>query len=65
MKIKNLSRAAEIHQMLASLTEVRASLSSDAPFTVNAIELPHEMAYRFLQVINLEINQLREEAGKL
>lgn len=65
MNIKNLHRAAEIDSLLMSLTKVRASLSDDKPISINGIALPHEVSYRILQVINLEINNLHKEIESL
>jgi hypothetical protein len=65
MKIKNLERAAEIHERLRACNEVRQSLAISAPFTINGISLPHDMAYRIIQVINLEINSLHKEIEDL
>ena len=65
MRIDNLKRAAEIYAIFHACTKIRTSLSKDAPFTVNGIELPHEMASNILQVINLKINQLHKETMEL
>lgn len=65
MDIKNLKRAAEIHEMMNACISVRNALSKDKPFTINGIELPPEMASNILQVINLNINQLRDEVKTL
>ena len=65
MSIENLKRAAEIYGILNACTRIRTSLSEDAPFTINGIELPHEMASNIMQVINLKINNLYDEIRRL
>lgn len=65
MNIKNLKRAAEIYTLMNACIAARNSLSKGDPFTINGIELPHEMANNILQVINLMINQLHDEVKTL
>ena len=65
MDIKNLKRAAEIHELMNACIAARNALSKDKPFTINGIEMPPEMASNILQVINLKINQLRDEVKTL
>lgn len=65
MNIKNLQRAAEINEILSACTDARAALSKDEPFFINDIKMPHSIAYRILQVLNVEINKLHEEVESL
>ena len=65
MKLANLNRATEIHQMLTAYKEARKSLSDDARIVLNGVELPHEISYRIIQLLNVEINLLESEVEKL
>ena len=71
MNIKNLERAREIAEQLPPLEEARRILShTDAARcfigknTVD-VELPKNVNYNILTVINAEINRLKEETMKL
>ena len=65
MKLSNLNRATEIHKMLTAYKAVRKEMSGDKPIIVNGIELPHGIAYRIVQMLNVEINLLEKEVEKL
>ena len=65
MKIGNLKRASEIHEMLLACKQARKELAADVPVTINGVVLPHPIAYRIIQVLNVEINALEKEAEGL
>lgn len=65
MKMKNLGRAAEIATVLPILKQARADLSNGSSIMVNDITLPQGVNYRFIQALNLEINELEKEITTL
>lgn len=79
MEIKNLARAAEIARDLPKLEKAREMLSNidgSTKVTVteekvgkldpfDEVELPHSVHMNIINILNLEINRLREEAKKL
>ena len=65
MKMKNLERASEIYSELSALKEARKRLADDTPVVLNDVALPHTVAYRIIQVLNLEINTLEKEVEGL
>lgn len=65
MKLSNLKRASEINEILRAYKEARKELAEERPIVINGVELPHIIAYRFIQVLNVEINMLEKEVEKL
>lgn len=65
MKLSNLNRATEIHQMLTAYRAARKALSDEEKIVLNGVELPHEISYRIIQLLNVEINLLESEVEKL
>lgn len=80
MDIKNLSRAKEIAEALPKLEDARKILSNmDEDTTIKVIgrrskkeseqtttvELPRGIHMNIVNILNLEINSLKEEAKKL
>lgn len=79
MEIKNLKRAAEIARDLPKLEQARKMLSNIDGSTkvtvtdekkgmlepIEQVELPHSVHMNIINILNLEINSLREEAKKL
>jgi hypothetical protein len=79
MEIKNLERAAQIADELPRLEKARKMLSNIDGSTkvtvtdekkgmlepIEQVELPHSVHMNIINILNLEINSLREEAKKL
>lgn len=66
MMMKNLQRAAEIAAALPVLKQARQDLSDNpACMSVNGNPLPPSFAYRVLNALNLEINELESEVKDL
>lgn len=79
MENKNLKRAAEIARDLPKLEQARKMLSNIDGSTkvtvtdekkgmlepIEQVELPHSVHMNIINILNLEINSLREEAKKL
>ena len=78
MEIKNLARAAEIAEDLPKLEEARTLLSDidedtrielvqgePGQIPTKLVELPRSIHMNIINILNLEINSLKEEAKKL
>ena len=71
MNIKNLERAKEIAEQLPALEEARSILSDTGNARVFVgkntvdVELPKNVNYNIITVLNAEINRLKEEAKTL
>ena len=78
MEIKNLSRAAEIADELPRLEKARKMLSDidedtrielvqgePGQIPTKLVDLPRSVHMNIINILNLEINSLKEEAKKL